>query len=417
MKYRISVFFISLIVFGCTQKDNIVGSGNFDNPEPINIILDQSDFDTFVSYEDSVHNSNFKVLTIGQYDCNDFITTAFSLLKFTSLPDTFTILQNSRLSMKISQEYQFDENELKLGKIISSDWDEYETDFFAPKNDTTWSGDEFDETDFEIIDNINIQKTEDSLSIEFPAQIVKDWILGNNSNFGFVLSIDAEEEFQEILEIFSSENSENPPQLFFEYQETDTDSLIGFVSEASSDVSIFSTENSDFAYFEDRIIISNMQPIRSYLKFNLEKSSFLDSVPSETDTTNFMQRISISNAELVLQSTEDNFSPLDEILSIYPYLVNVDSLDFNNTNSPLIAADELLNLASNISNGSLNTDEFKINITKIVQAFTAGEYENNGIMLRSTEENKNFVHDEYSTDNIKLEITFVPPFEENEGRK
>ncbi len=414
MKYRIWIFFIGLVIFGCTQKDNIVGSEELDNPEPIEINIDHTYFDTFVSYEDSVRNSNFNVLTIGQYDRNDFNTTAFSLLKFTSLPDTFAILQNSRLSLKISQEFQFDENELKLGKIISSDWDEYEADFFKPKSDSTWIGNEFDETDFENIENINIQKIEDSLSIEFPDQVVKDWILSNSSNFGFVLRIDAEEEF---LEIFSSENSEDPPQLFFEYQETDADTFIEFVSEPNSDVSIFSTENNDFTHFQERIIISNMQPIRSYLKFNLAESVFLDAIPSEIDTTNFMQRISISNAELVLSSNENNFLPLDEILTIYPYLVNVDSLDLNNTTAPLIAADELLNPASNISNGSLGTDEFKINITTIVQAFTSGEYENNGIMLRSTEENKNFVHDEYSTDNIRLEITFVPPFEENEGRK
>ncbi|OQX71957.1 MAG: hypothetical protein B6D62_00715 [Candidatus Cloacimonas sp. 4484_275] len=65
----------------------------------------------------------------------------------------------------------------------------------------------------------------------------------------------------------------------------------------------------------------------------------------------------------------------------------------------------------------MNTDEFVVDVTAIVQKITSGDYENHGFLLKSIFENKDYSYVEFASKNYQeealrpfLRIIYTPPF-------
>ncbi|MDP8203095.1 MAG: hypothetical protein P9L95_01030, partial [Candidatus Tenebribacter mawsonii] len=90
------IMIMSLIMISCTQKNNIVGTVE-PNGEPITTIIDHNNFIEIYSYEDSCAYSNSNTMVLGNYNQE----TSYSLLRFTTLPDSFSEISSVNLSLAI----------------------------------------------------------------------------------------------------------------------------------------------------------------------------------------------------------------------------------------------------------------------------------------------------------------------------
>ncbi len=406
----IAILVIGLCLFNCTQKKNPIGFE--EGPDPIEIILDHSFFnDQFYSSEDSCGTTNFDNLLLGRYESNDNDSEneAFALIKFTSIPDSFYEISNVKLNLKIKTRNNFDivdNTTLKIGKIISEDWFETTTKWTSPTDSTDWSvSGGFSADDYELYENLDITEIDDSISIVFPNAVLENWIDSDSTNFGIVLFTETNESF---MEIYSSEYSnDNSPTLYFDFRETEEDTLSNETSLPSHDAFVYKTDDI-YLKFQNQLILSNIQPIKMFTKFDLPDTLFTNQESIE-DTTSYLQRLTINKAELILNNNNSSQYPLEGTIYIDPYIVMSDTLNFDDTSYPMLSDDDYEDLYIASSSDSLTSDEFVIDITKIVQAYTSGEYENYGIMLMSIYENRNFINLEFDTEPT-IKIIFTPPY-------
>ncbi len=430
MNKELRIFALSIltifIMLACTDKKNPVGTGGQQGPPPMETTIHSEYFSSVFSYEDSLRNYNSNNLVLGNYNSNGFDNQLVCLLKFSSLADTFyQEITNSKLILKTKNNHNFDvidNTTLKIGKM-NINWFESTAIWNEPTDSTSWTNGDFsfiDGNDFDLINDLNIMiENEDSLTIEIPNDLVEEWILEDSLNFGLALFT---EEPNKFLEIYSSEYIENGPTLYFDYQETEEDTIVTVNRLAAHDIHIASTEQ-EFTLFQDHLIISNIQPIRMTMKFEIPPDIFAAADNYTTtieDTALYMQRLTINSAKLILSfdnSTQEY--PIETGMNIDPYIVTKDSID--TSQQPLLANEDIQDLYTASSHDSLKSDAFKINITNILQAYSSGTYENNGIMLRSLQEGNDLKHTEFFYDpadpdnpqNPKIEIIFTPPFPED----
>jgi len=413
---------VILIIMGCTNKSNLVGTGENEGPEPKSVILDNEYLSSFCSFEDSLKNFNTDRIVVGNYERYGTANQAVTLIKFTSLPDSFYAVENVGITLNIKNKYNFDNIDnttLKIGKIINENWYESTALWKEPTDSTSWSGNEFsllDGEDFELIPDLEMTLEEDSLVINIPENLIENWINADSLNFGLALYAPDSDCF---LEIDSSENGNDDlkPFITYDYQETETDTFATQTVYVSHDITLFYT-NDEYTNFPNQLILSDMQPIKMFMKFDIPDSIF--TVPQENiieDTALYMQRLTINKAELILYNSGNNQYPIGGTIYIDPFIVTTDTVDLNYTDpySPLMTSDDYDDLYISSSSDSLGTDEFKMDITKILQKLTAGEYENYGIMLKSIYECRDFMHLEFETElenkKPEIRIIFTPPFD------
>ncbi len=421
---RITGFFLIavLIIMGCTNKSNLVGTGGNEGPEPESITIGSEYFSSFHSFEDSLKNFNTDRTVIGNYEKYDTANQAVTLIKFTSLPDSFYAIEDANLVLSIKNKHNFDNIDnttFKIGRIINENWYESTALWNAPTDSTSWSGIEFslfDGDDFELIPDLVMTLEEDSLVIDIPENLIENWIDADTLNFGLVFYTPNSDCF---LEINSSENGDDDlrPFITYEYQETEADTLITNTVYASHDITIFYTDE-EYTTFPDQLILSDMQPIKIFMKFEVPDSIFTTTAENIVeDTALFMQRLTINKAELILHNSENDHYPIYGTIYIDPYIVTTDTVDLNYTDpySPFMTSDDYEDLYIASSSDSLGTEEFTIDITKIIQKLTAGEYENYGIMLKSIYECRDFIHLEFEIEledkRPEIRIIFTPPYD------
>jgi hypothetical protein len=317
------------------------------------------------------------------------------------------------LSIKNKHNFDIiDNTTLKIGRIINENWYESTALWKEPTDSTSWSGDDFslfDGDDFELIPDLVMTLEEDSLVIDIPEYLIENWIDADTLNFGLAFYTPDSDCF---LEINSSENGNDDlkPFITYEYMEADTNTT--FTTQtvyASHDITIFYTDD-EYAAFPGQLILSDIQPIKMFIKFEVPDSIF---IPVEIeDPELYMQRLTINKAELILYNSENNQYPAAGTIYIDPFIVTTDTVDLNYTDpySPFMTSDDYEDLFISSSSDSLGTEEFKIDITKILQKLTAGEYEKYGIMLKSIYECRDFMHLEFETE-PEIRIIFTPPFD------
>ena len=408
------IMIMSLIMISCTQKDNVVGTGGSGDIIPLDITIDHNYFSEMYSYEDSCAYSNSSTMVLGKYNGE----TAYSLLRFTSLPDSSHQITSVSISLKIKDSYEFDNTTLKLAKINDIEWYENATWWIA-SDSTDWNGESFSDAVYTDLlpEEYQIYCEEDSINIVLDTLILKDWIYEeDNINSGLVIYSDTDDSF---MEIYASEYSNDKnPILTFEYRETEADILVTETIETCYDCMIYEIDN-DYAKMDSTLIISNIQPINVYTKFegidSILVSVAIDSgyVNENDDIELFKQRITINRAELVLNNNNPNPNPNSYPISgsIYlsPYFVTTETLNLNDQEIPLLTNDDIDDLYISSSNDTLHSEQITIDITKVIQYYISGEYDNNGIVLKSLNVNDNFIHTEFDMF-PEIRITFTPPY-------
>lgn len=418
--YRISkaiifILIFILIIMGCTQKKNTVGVPNVNN-EPIEMIIsDTTYFGNFYSFEDSCRNyiGNSK-LVVGTYENNE----AKSLIRFTSLPDTVYQFDSENITLTLWLENSLNFESLEFGKL-KQEWVEYLVTWEAATDSTDWEDDFFESLDF----TFDVEQT-DSLNIEIP--IEKFYSEVNRSYFvidsliydyGLILYSGSSDDENRFIEIKSRESG-TQPLLSFDYTPAEDDTSRTFSNTVTYDTSMFLKKdgtNEDFVTFEDELIISNIQPIKMYLNFDISDSVFIaDSSGIETNYDYTM--MTINKAEIILSvkdSTEFTY-PLETSFTLFPYLVTSEDPQI-----PFAYSEDYEYIYGSLnSSGSSADTEFVIDITKIVQVITSGENENNGILIKSTKENKDFSFIDFGTKfdegkEPKIRIIYTPPIFED----
>ncbi len=404
------IMIISLIMISCTQKDNIVGSGGSGEHTPLNITIDHNYFNEIFSYEDSCAYSNSNTMIFGIYNEE----TSYSLLRFTSLPDTSFEVANVNISLEIKNRNNFDivdNTTLKLARINDIEWYENAT-WWVASDSTDWNNSEyFSETDYTdlLLDEYEVECEEDSIFITLNTNILLDWI-NEDVNSGLVIYSDTDG----FMEIYASEYSNDKnPILTFEYRETQEDTLTTVTIETCYDCMVYEIDN-NYIKFENELKISNIQPINIYTKFDILESTFTDVLPVDyiienADTALFLQRVTINKAELILNNDGTNTYPIDGSIYLSPYIVAIDTINTDLPEIPLLSYEDIEDLYISSTSDTLQSEQINIDITRVIQYYISGEYDNNGIVIRSLNVNDNFIHTEFDIE-PEIRITFTPPY-------
>ncbi|MDP8267541.1 MAG: hypothetical protein P9L97_02320 [Candidatus Tenebribacter davisii] len=408
----IGILMISFIIISCTQRNNVVGTNGPGGATPLITIIENSNFTDFYSFEDSCAYSNSTTMLMGKYQ-NE---TAYSLLRFTVLPDTFYEISSVNISLEIKNRHNFDDIDnttFKLAKINDINWYE-NANWWISSDSTSWNNGEYfsidDYTDL-LQDEYEVECNEDSININLDINILENWIDDeDNVNSGLVIYSNTDG----FMEIYTSEYSNDKnPILTFEYKESETDTLTTESISTCYDCMIYETDN-NYEYWQDELKISNIQPISIFTKFNIQESIFTDMLPDDyiienADTNLFLQRITINRAELIFNSDGINAFPIDGSISLIPYFVIGDTLNFGNSEIPLLTDDDIDDLYISSSSDTLQSEKYTINITRMIQYYISGEYENKGLVIRSLNTDNNFIHTEFDLEPV-IEITFTPPY-------
>ena len=398
IKLSFWVLGVFLILSGCTKKKNTVGIPN-GNIQPIETILGSDFIEDNYSFEDSCKNySDNTTLLVGSYRN----TQAYSLLRFDNFPDASSFESDIKLNLYLKNKMNEENIALQFGKI-EENWAENKATWTIATDSTDWnsSGDFFSEItqpDWTIID--------DSIEVILPINLLQGWLESDSTNFGLVVYSLTDSSF---LEINSSE-TENAPRLIFDYKKTADDTIQTYSAAPVSDTFIYSTDN-DFTKFENQLIVANIQPTKMFIKFNISDSIFINMENSGIENSDDFRRMTINRAELVFHKSDENYYLADNELTLRPYPVLT-----VNPSIPFTYGEDYEYLTGS-SADSLNSGEISVDVTAIVQKITSGDYENNGFLLKSTFENKDFSHIEFASKDYNdedwrpyLKIIYTPPY-------
>ncbi len=404
IKHLTSLIILMILFFGCTQKDNQTGYPGDETQPKVIVISDTNLFGNYYSYEDSCRNFNYNPkLIIGNYRN----TQAVSLLKFTSLPDTVSeFIGDITLTLYKKSELNFDNPEIKIG-IILEYWNSNEATWFAATDTTDW----VDIGNFwEPVDDIEVIIDEDSINIIFQENIINEWIEADSTNYGLAIFTEEDNSFVELYSSNESDEEKSGPILSFDYKETEEDTTLVFSNEVDFDTFIYSSDL-DFEKFEDQLFLSNIQPVKMFMEFNISDSVFFNADSSGIENANDYKWMTINKAELILQIKEDETYLSDPEISIRPYLVLNEDHPI-----PFVYEDDYEYITASTVD-TLSNNEFKIDITAFVLGITSGEKVNYGILLKSTNENKDFSHLKFGDKNDvdetlrpKVRIIYTPPY-------
>lgn len=400
-----------LTIFACTEKKNPVGFQS--GPQPVEITFDSLNFQNTISFEDSTraYISNSKVI-LGNFESQGNIKQTRTLIRFINLPDTIAVLDSPvEIKLHIEENNEFtDYSSIQFGSLQQY-WKESYATWFEATDSTSWISETgFSENDYIPFEVDSLKSTEDSLMIYLPENMLIDWAENDSLNYGFVMFTDS----PGFIEFVSAES--DSLSISFTYKSNaDNEDFTEYKNNATSDTFIY--EN-DLIYeqFENELILSNIYPVRMYTKFSLDDSLFINYPNSKIYNHTDFNRMTINKAELILEYSDENNYPLIEYSTVTPYLVTGDTLNFGNTETPLIGEDDYLYLYDGISSDSVNADYFSIEITNIIQSLTSEEYDNKGILLKSVYENKDFFNVKFIPGNYpdislrpKLRVIYTPP--------
>ena len=106
-----------------------------------------------------------------------------TLVEFNNLPDSVSNVSKSVIIFAISENNNFNEAAIELGRLTSN-WNENETTWTKAYTDTLWEEEGADFTHLQV-DSINI--IGDSLYIKIPTDSVEYWI-NNQIKFSIILT-------------------------------------------------------------------------------------------------------------------------------------------------------------------------------------------------------------------------------------
>jgi len=360
-----NLFILSMIVIvsyfiSCSQKNNYMG---YDQDPDIQsytisnaITLERSFADTI-----GIYPSN-PLMLVGNF--NDVKTR--SLLQFSSLHDTTWIDSTSIESCQIFFKRKSQMNQeipitihayklLKSWSVSSTTWDSISTEDY-----------EDFPTPIEFIINT------DSICIDFPFDIVEDWINDDSLNYGILL--DASDAIDNFVELYTHNTNDDGPllKIIAIGNETGKKDTLNF--RANKDMFIGFDENMNRNYDPGKMIIANLPPSQLIIKVNV------DSVCTQLGTTlDKFKKYSINLANVQFDSTMIQNSFIDDYISILPYYVSD------------IQSNENMYIPTTSISYFMEDDSLSIiTVTAIFEGIIREDLSNPYIALVSKQENKDY---------------------------
>ena len=390
-----------LLLSACTTKTNPTGN-NWSDVRPISF-RDSTSFVAGYSYPAVVSvKGNESNLLCGNWNGVE----AVALMRFTGLPTEFSIPAG----------YQ-DSTYLELTLVKRSPLIRYPVNLSVYKLDQSWAAESTSLVqdaamrlitlqEFTIPDTISSSGTE--INIPIPTNEIEDW-RSEADTLG--LSLVVKTGAASYVEIRAAETGRGP-QLRFKYRlDSDTAETEDreFKSRATRDSYRLDADLAPL--LPDRWVISNFQPSRIYVNFALDSTLFQDNQGNQLDPQQY-RRATINHAELVLFVKENPYYGSSLQYSLRGDRMN-DSLDIAN----LVEITDAQTSTGLITQSFIRGDSLVVNITPIVQAWTSGDRQNFGVVIRSLHELLNFgelelwhFSDAPAGRKPKLRVTYTPPY-------
>lgn len=408
LKKLISLLALTTLIFACTEKKNSVGYVPGTDPKSITFTTADEIFEEYYSFEEDMENyyENTRMY-MGNMESNGFENEARILLKASTLPDTIAeFITNPQLVLNIDNNYMLENlsiTTLIVSKVTTA-WLENETTWYNATDSLNWTNQGGDFEDENLTENVEI--IGDSLYVDIPQDLVNEWVETDSINYGLMLYT----EEMGMLKFKTSEFSDAPSRLRFEYKTSADDSVNTYNTALTSDTFITSDED-ELVTFDQKLIISNLQPIASLLKINLTDSLFINHPETDISDSLDFNRMTINRAQLVLYTKQDSPLPYSGSLTVKAY--NVDS----ETDSTF-QDDQIQDFFADTFTDSCQADSFLVDITPIIQGYVGGAVDNFGTLIRSSYRNKDFNHIEFYGPNDaeatdaqkpKLKIIYTTP--------
>ncbi|MBI9032712.1 hypothetical protein JEZ13_12015 [bacterium] len=379
---------LTLLIFGCTDKENQIGITQSElHPiaGQINSLTDEFSFRDEVS----VNGENYKLLVSNTQEIE-----SQALVSFAYLPDKVEYINNATLTL-YSDLKPYGEMEFKLMRL-EQDYLESQANWDQASEGVVWEDSLKFISDTPSVTYIDtIATTIDSLVFDLSEEEILTWTQNDLSLLSFIIYTESDN----YIEIYSSEHSRNPT-LKFNYK------LISDASEledreydrsAFKDTYIVNDKEGADQTWANTLEISNMLPIKTYFKFDVDPTDLVNQEGQEL--TDFQKdHLTVNNAyvRFYINKAESSFFGATRAISLTPYRVKIDV-----TEAAIIDNDNLeylINTGTSVATIVADPDSTQyidVKITPILQGIISGEKENYGIVLRSTNQSRNF-------DSIKL---------------
>ncbi|MCB5267685.1 MAG: hypothetical protein PHU99_05420 [Candidatus Cloacimonetes bacterium] len=394
---------VILLLSACTRKDNLTGDNwseisaqSFDD---INAVVDGFSFppDTLVSI-----SANRRCLPIGNWQG----AHARGIVRFTGLPAQSSLaeyhsLQDPYLKFTILRRDQADSRQelnLKLHKVLRS--------FIDP--------DSLSAEDYEYFADLVVPATissNDTITVELETSFIQNWQSDADST-GLNILILPEEGVEGFVEIRLSSTTEGS-KLGYSCQVAAEDEQVDFATYATKEAYSFNHPGAEV----DASVwkLSNFNPQRMFVDLQPDSTLFVDpdnNILSPED----LKRVSINKAELVLFIDKSN----SNLLNAFSYYVSAFLVKEKPENPEVIATTNMESIIFSYpltSYATNSADSLVINITPIIQSYTAGKKDPQGIVIMSNYERKDFGEIQFytpqSSDLSKMpyiRVRYTPPF-------
>jgi hypothetical protein len=393
--FMTALLLMLVVISACTKRDNLTGD-NWSGIKP-KIAVDTS----FVMGYSYTHDGKVKGTEQHLLTGVENGISAIAVMNFSGLPepDSMTVIEQPTLKLVASRRSPLGRTPLVLSFYkLAQNW---AADSTANIEDTNISPLEI--ADFTVQDTIHTGG--DTLTVNIPPALINSWKTDNVDGFNIIVkALNGG-----WLELKSNEIS-NGALLTFKYQAVgDTDTLE------------YSQRPSKDSYritgMQDNLVdnvwnLKNLLPQRMFFRFGLPDAIFSD-MNNETLDAADLKRMTINKAELVLFVKNNPYYETVKCF-FYPYHLKADTLV-----SPTVLTDSNLEaITHTLSTGVVvDKDSVRIDITAITQAYTSGDKDKNGIVVKSNQEIQNFGSLEFwhysnapAGKKPYVRVTYTPPF-------
>ncbi len=411
MNYKVNKILIILSILV-----SLIACSNEDNPIKItqsDVTFHESKIDSLTSYfsfskDIVVSGTNYKLLLGNNEEYQSNV-----LMSFADIPEDIISVENAVLTIYTDLKPAGDMT-ISVKKLLQG-YDEYEADWENSADGEPWYDTFYEATNISpitISDTIGIEQ--DSLVFEIPAEDILNWQHEDFDYYSLMLTT----EDNNYMELLSSEHSD-APKLTFTYTVADEDDSFEYEHSPARDTYIVNNKLDDYKIEDNRLILNNLIPVRTYLKFDIDKSVFQyenedNEIEELTDAE--LNHVTINEAYVRLYIKENSYFSSAQVLSAVAYRVDkeIDQAQyidhenleyFSNTGSS----------STTISDDEESVPYFDVKITPLLQGFTSGEKENFGIVIVSAYESDTFNAFEFygnESDEYKPQVffKFTPPY-------
>lgn len=396
----LTALILLMALTACTDKTNPTGN-NWSNVRPITF-EDSLSFDLGFSYgaTPSVLGTETNLLC-GSWQGNG----AVSAMHFTAIPDSFNVptayVDSTYLELTLIRRSPLSRNPVKLSLYsLNQYWKDSATSEILDANMTLIT------PDFQIPDSISTSGTD--IRIPIPVSFINGLNAADKDSVSFAVKCSTEGYVE-----MRSLSTGRGPLLRFKYKAIAAN---GTVATTDSEYKVRAVRDSYRIDAPASAIqtnvweIRNLNPSRFFVRWVNNWNMFVDN-SGNILTELQRKRATINKAELVFYVKQNPY-----YASSILYSLRADRVERDTITTAVTLADA--DAVSGLSNTTyVRGDSVVVNITPILQAFSSGDKENRGVVVRSNQELTNFGILELwhflsapTGKKPKLRVTYTPPY-------